>query len=465
MASNNGSKWIAGALALSLALFFALPVTAQSPLPAQLLTVARKRSRKPKPAKSAPAISRSQIDLAQQMLRTSYVLGQVLPPRQRVALMTRLLYTMRPDVMPVEKKQWAEELFALAQQLPSNPSAQTPSASNPSEPDTSRNQAIATAAARLAVYDSDRALQLLDSLPSQNGRQPDPRSMAARLVFASYVQHYGALGAPTLLAHAREWGEQGGFPYVASAMPLGRLRPNEDAADAFFRQVLVVFEKEREGFYGVTDFAALLQQAVAMEAIFEDSAEEAGRAVITQLRKSVENVDAPLTPEQKALVAAALNNVKLSAPKAYENAQKTSPALFAPALSGFRRAPVSAQLELPRVDVDLQSAFRELAEAMRTQRPPDEIHAVIARGLQLVNARYKAGACANCTSPDAQSWALISLDALAAPSAIATQLNTIEDPFWHAYFLAIAAQQVGQPNRVADPTSRKIPDKEEAEPE
>ena len=68
-------------------------------------------------------------------------------------------------------------------------------------------------------------------------------------------------------------------------------------------------------------------------------------------------------------------------------------------------------------------------------------------------------------APDAQSWALVSLAALAAPATIATQLNGIEDPFWRAYFLAIAAQQVGQPNRVADPTARRVVEKEEAEPE
>jgi hypothetical protein len=48
---------------------------------------------------------------------------------------------------------------------------------------------------------------------------------------------------------------------------------------------------------------------------------------------------------------------------------------------------------------------------------------------------------------------------------IGKQLGAIEDPFWRAYFMAIAAQQVGQPTRVADPTARKIPGKEEAEPE
>ncbi len=48
---------------------------------------------------------------------------------------------------------------------------------------------------------------------------------------------------------------------------------------------------------------------------------------------------------------------------------------------------------------------------------------------------------------------------------IAAQLKAIEEPFWHAYFLAIAAQQVGEPTRVADPTARRVPGKEEAEPE
>ena len=48
---------------------------------------------------------------------------------------------------------------------------------------------------------------------------------------------------------------------------------------------------------------------------------------------------------------------------------------------------------------------------------------------------------------------------------IASQLNGIQEPFWRAYFLAIAAQQVGQPTRVADPTARRVAGKEEAEPE
>ena len=69
-------------------------------------------------AKAAPAVSRAQMELAQEMVGDSYAMGQRLETRQRVALMTRLLYTMRPEVMAAEKKQWAEELFGLAQQLP-----------------------------------------------------------------------------------------------------------------------------------------------------------------------------------------------------------------------------------------------------------------------------------------------------------------------------------------------------------
>ena len=161
----------------------------------------------------------------------------------------------------------------------------------------------------------------------------------------------------------------------------------------------------------------------------------------------------------------------------------------------MRAERVAAKVEIPKVDAGLQLAFHELAEAMREHLGPEEMHAVIARGLQLVNAKYRAVSCADCSvegagaegyaatapaagtgyalsrsgrwrlAPDAQSWALVSLAALAAPETIATQLNGIEDPFWHAYFLAIAAQQVGQPNRVADPTARRVVEKEEAEPE
>jgi hypothetical protein len=471
-------------------------------------------SRKEKHPKAKPAaVSTAQMELARQMVRTAYTLGTGLEIRQRVALTTRLLYTMRPEVMAVEKREWAEEVFGLAQQLPLDgagaagaggyaakdaaPAAALGGYAAKDAAPAAGAEAIAIAAARLALYDSDRALELLDGLPSQGGTREDGRTMAARLVFAVYMQHHGTLGAQTLLAHGRRWGEHGGFPYTASATVLGRLRSNEDAAEYFFREVLVTFEREQEGLFGVCDFAGLLERAAAMEAISEDAAEEAGRNIVRQLRKLAEGENQETWSEaQKRQVTEALYDVRVSAPKAFEEAQKTVPGLLA-----LRPAKVAVTTEIPKVDVGLQAAFREMAEAMRERRTPEEMRAVIARGLQLVNARYSAGGCAECAgsaagaggyavrdaapaagaggygptdgppaagprrlAPDAQSWALVSLAANASPMTIATQLNVIRDPFWHGYFLAIAAQQVGEPTRVADPTSRKV-GKEEAEPE
>jgi hypothetical protein len=435
-------KTIAAALLLLMTAGAAIPATA-----------AARKKKSGSAKKNSPAVPHAQMELAQQMARNSYAMGRSLELHRRVALLTRLLYTMRPEVMPLEKKQWAEELFVLAQQMPGD-TAEAASA---------RDAVIATAASRLATYDSDRALELLDSLPAEApvaNVRADARTMAARLVFAGYVQHHGAAGGSTLLVHARRWSEQGSFPYSASATVLARLRPNEDAAEDFFRQELAIFAKGREGLFGVSDFASLLQQAATMEAIYEDTAEEAGRAVVGQLRKFAESESAPLTEEQKRLVVEALNNVRISAPKAYEDARKAAPALIA-----THAERVKVQVDVPKVDADLQTAFHELAEAMRERRGPEEMNAVITRGLQVVNSKYKAGSCADCKSPDVQSWALVSLAAYAAPNRIATQLNGIEDPFWRAYFLAIAAQQVGQPTRVADPTARKLPGKEVAEPE
>jgi hypothetical protein len=434
-------KWITAVLLLMALSLAATPA----------MWAARKKKHAATPKNSAPVVSRAQMELAQQMARDSYAMGRGLEARQRVALMTRLLYTMRPEVMSADKKQWAEELFRLGQQLPGEGQ----------EASRARDEVVATAAARLATYDADEALQLLDSLPAEpQTDRADARTMAARLVFSGYVQHHGAAAAQTLLAHSRRWSEQGSFPYSASATVVARLRPNEDAAEDFFRQVLTIFLKGREGLYGVSDFASLLQQSAAMEAIYEETADDAGRAVVGQLRTLTENAGAPLTIEQKRLVAEALNDVRISSPKAYEEARKTTPELLA-----VRAEPVKVQVDVPKVDVDLQIAFHELANAMRERRGPEALREVIVQGLQVVNSKYKAGACAQCSSPDAQSWALVSLAAYAAPSTIATQLNGIENPFWRAYFLAIAAQQVGQPTRVADPTAKKVVGKEEAEPE
>jgi hypothetical protein len=412
-----------------------------------------------KHSSSGPVVTRAQMELAQQMVRDAYKQGRPLETRRRVALMTRLLYTMRPEVMAEEKQDWAVELFRLAQQLPS----ETPEETN------SRNAAIATAAARLAIYDADRALELLDTLPEENSSQPGARVMAARLVFNGYMQHHGSSGALVLLSHGRRWSEHGGFPYAASATALARLRSNEDAAEDFFRQELEIFERGQEGIFGISDFAVLLEQAVAMEAISEESAEEAGQSIVRQLRKltvgesqqpSGGEEHALLSEEQKLLVMEAMDNVRVSAPKAYEAARRDVPELLA-----VKAKHTVPQVEAPKVDAALETAFHELAEAMRQRVGPKALQEVIGRDVALVNERYKDGACAACTSPDAQSWALVSLAAYAVPMTIGKQLSGIEDPFWRAYFTAIAAQQVGQPTRVADPTARKVVEKEEAEPE
>lgn len=405
-------------------------------------------------------VSRAQVELAQEMTHSAYSMSETLPTRQRVAVLSRLLYTMRPEVMAAEKKQWAEELFMVAQQLPVD--------------DPSRDEAIATAAARLALYDCDRALSVLDTLPSQHGRRQDPRTMSARLVFASCLQRHGASAAPALLAHAKQWGEDGGFPYAASSAVLAKLSSKEDDAESLFAQALGEFERGREGPYGIAEFGGLLERAVAMETISEDAAEQAGEDIVKQSAAlagasaaTATNSDlataspeaTPLTGDAQQQIATALGDVRLAAPKAYAQAAQQWPVL-----SHWRPAHMVTPVEDFRVDAGLQTAFNELAESMRQHSGPEALHDSIARGLEQVNQRYKTDQSTRI-APDRQSWALVSLAAYASPNSIATQLRAIEDPFWHAYFLAIAAQEVGEPTRVADPTARHVPIKEEAEPE
>lgn len=428
------------------------PATSQKPATNQRPAARRPRPRATAAAHGAPAVVRAQMALAQKMARNAGEMAAPLPLSQRVALLTRLLYTMRSDVMAAEKKQWAEELFTAAQQFPH---------STPTEME-ARNTALATAAARLALYDPEHALALLDALPpteGQRGDQPDARSMAARLLFAGYMQHHPG-GAGVLMEHARRWSTDGSFPYGASAAILARLRGDEDASEQFFRQVLTIFSKGDEGLYGTAEFAGLLQQAVSMEAILADTAEEAGRAIGAQLSRHVADDQQVLAPPQEAMMLGALNNLRVSAPKAYAQLLLT-----APALAGLRAPRAAAPQEPPPLDAEMETAFHELGETIRLHRGPEATRASVVSSIRLVNARYSNGACAECNAPDAQSAALVSLAAYAMPAAIAAQLNAIEDPFWRAYFLAIAAQQVGQPTRVADPAARKLPGKEEPEPE
>jgi hypothetical protein len=391
------------------------------------------------------------MELAQKMTRSAHEMSSTLPLPQRVALLTRLLYTMRAEVMVTEKKQWAQELFTVAQQLPQQ---------TPADVET-RNTALATAAARLSVYDADHALELLDGLPAvpgPRGMETDARTMAARLVFAEYLHHHPG-GSAILMEHARRWSLAGSYPYAASAAILARLRGDEEASELFFRQVLSIYTLGDEGLYGTGEFAGLLQQAVSMEAILADTAEEAGRAISAQLGRHFAAGEIVLTEAQEAMVLSTLNKLRVSAPKAYEQLRLTSPAL-----TGLR-APQVVPTPPPALDAELETAFHGLGETIHLHRGPQATQAAVASAIRLVNARYSKGACVECAAPDVQSAALVSLAAYAIPASIAGQLNAIEDPYWRAYFLAIAAQQVGQPTRVADPAARKLPEKEESEPE
>jgi len=440
------------------------------------------------------------------MIRNSYEMGKILPLEQRVALISRLLYTLPPKVMADEKRQWAEELFKLAQLLPDPESSQETAAESEQDAQAEvtsvlregyRTQSIAIAAARLSHYDADRALELLDTLPPAGRDAPDARTMAARLVFAIYLERHGGAGAQRLLASARRWGEEGAFPYAASGAVLAVLREDENAAGEFFREVLAEFRRRREGWYGIRQFAGLLQRAVALESIGDESAEEAGRAVVGRLGQlawkagfqeqlaaqaapatEADGVapSAPLAPtggdplllseEQRGSAAAVLSDVRLAAPQAYEEAKKNWPRLTALQSRPEHSDPV---LEWT-VDAEMQQAFIELATTPRVPSSQQALRDRIERSLLLVNARYAAGARVEGKDgsgllPDRQSWALVSLSAYRSPMTIEAQLKVIEEPYWHAYFLAIAAHQVGQPVRVADPTTNRVEGEDENAPD
>ncbi|MDR3763788.1 MAG: hypothetical protein P4M01_06795 [Acidobacteriota bacterium] len=398
-----------------------------------------------------PAVSRAQMELAQSMAGEVYRMGQKLAPQQRVPLLLRLLYTMRPEVLAEEKQKWAEELFVTAWQLPQETV----------EDRAARNSAMATAAARMSIYDADRALAMLDNEPAGMGPddEADARSMAARLVFAAFLRRHGAAGSRELAAHARRWSEHGGYPWAAMEAAMAHLRPDGAASAEFFQQELDAFHGGHDGLFGTSEFAGLVQQAVEMEAVPSAAAENAGSAVVEHLQRLTGGDAAQLTPKQKNLVAQTVAALRTVAPKANGVLQESMPSLVA--LRVVRTVPV----DTAAIDPELEAAFQQLAAAMRQGRGED-LRTAIVNGVRLLNLRYPAKACAGCTAPDAQSAALVLLAAYAAPGSIGEQLKGIEDPYWRAYFLAIAAQQMGEPTRVADPARRAVEEeKEEAEPE
>ncbi len=150
---------------------------------ARLEVVSRRRKKSAKKAKPAPVVSRAQMELAQEMVRE----------RLRAGARAGDEATGGADdaaaVHDASRGDGGREETVGRGAVWAGAAA---AAERCGERWIARgNAAMATAAARLALYDADRALELLDSLPSQGGSQADARTMAARLVFAGYMQHHG----------------------------------------------------------------------------------------------------------------------------------------------------------------------------------------------------------------------------------------------------------------------------------
>jgi hypothetical protein len=239
------------------------------------------------------------------MVRDSYALGKRLELSQRVALMTRLLYTMRPEVMAEEKKQWAEELFGLAQQLPGDGTAEagyagTGNARRAGRGRCSRVCATSWAGKRCETTNAEtrrlprrrRGWRCMTPTGRWNCWIPCLRRAAGGRMRGRWRRGWCLPSTCSTMARRerrRCWPMPGSGASMA-AFPMRRARRrwhgcamDEDAAEDFFRQVLAVFARGQEGVFGVREFAGLLDRAVALEAISDESAEEAGRAVVAQL--------------------------------------------------------------------------------------------------------------------------------------------------------------------------------------
>lgn len=402
------------------------------------------------PTPRAMPVAHPSQTAAEQMLREAYELSRPLEAKQRVVVLERLLYVMPPEVLGADKRRWASELFEVAHVMPADDTAAQ----------TVRNTALATAATRLSIYDADRALALLDTLASERGEEPDARLMAARLVFPRYLQQHGVAGTKALLTYGKRWGESGGFPYTASLVLLSRLNEAKNVpkneATAYFQQMFVVFCDGHEGLYGLRDFANLTERSRALGIIDAEQSERAGQEIVRQLRQRLQQRTAAglgLANDELEQTSGIATSLTAASPLAWSRAERNYAELTRLPTPKAATPPTPA-----KVEPELQSAFRELSTALRNKNTSEQLQSQIDNALQLVQKRYDDSPCADCLTPDAQSQALIALAASAEPLDIAERLKAFRNAFWHAYFLAIAARQVGDPTQVIDPTARHTSD-------
>ncbi len=218
-----------------LLLFLAFTVTAPPQIPA--------------PAKPAPpaAPAPESVDVtkptAESLLQQAHVMARELPPTDRAQFIVDAI-GLAQQVQPALVRPWAEELFALAPEVP-----------------VERRAFLEGMAIRpLATLDPEFALSLLERMEPPPLRNMVFSLAPVREVFQGYWARKHARGLDRLREVAAHIGANDMYPYAAFSGILVALRSEDPAAgEALFAALIATFRGRSPDYAETAAFAALLR--------------------------------------------------------------------------------------------------------------------------------------------------------------------------------------------------------------
>ncbi len=207
------------------------------------------------------------------VLARAYDISRDLPPDTRAGVLS-LLVPAAGQLMVKQGKQWADELFALADDLPPGSVQQR----------TAQSSAIVA----VARFDVNHAAELLAKMPAAPAEQATPgmdrRSMAARTIFQEMLSQRGMAALDDIRQQARQLGETGQYPYAALVPILFRRNMEDENAEtlrSLFAEALDYYRRSSVTVSNENEFTVFLRAAA--DRVPPDLARDAAQEIASHL--------------------------------------------------------------------------------------------------------------------------------------------------------------------------------------
>ena len=227
-----------------------------------------------------PSSAARSSDLMERALVESYSLAKEFPPEQRIRHLIALSTSaVEVPSLSTKLRQWTEELYRIAAELPSG--------------DSLRSRAQSAAVANMATVDAKRALQLFDGLEAPAKADTDSRPWVARVAFAKILEQQGVKAVPILRQRARRLGERGPYPYSAMVPVIAKLKDQPEKAQQIFSDALGFFRQNKDPFSSDMNFVSFLRGVHSMDVIPDWLMHEAAEELANHLVRAAESAPEP----------------------------------------------------------------------------------------------------------------------------------------------------------------------------